>query len=128
MSELTFTDEDAPATVRKTEPNPFLAAVASMEADSGKGKGFDTETTDKNLAKVRRQLTSAGEAAGVTVRWTTSLNDNGKTHVTFYAVSKISRKATGPACEWVEPSLPVEPTVESTVEVEKPKPTRRAAK
>ncbi len=90
-----FSDEAAPATVRKTEENPFVAVVASMESDSGKAKGFDTENNTKNLAKVRRQLTAAGDAADKTVRWTTAVNPETKlVHVTFYAVSKIKRGAT----------------------------------
>lgn len=93
MSEFTFTDEDAPATVRKVEANPFDAPVKSLVADSGKSKSFITKNDEKELAKIRRQLTTAGETHGVTVRWVVAPQEDAtKAKVSFYAVSKIVRK------------------------------------
>src|SRR4051812_26946572 len=94
-----FADETAPTASRETEPNPFLAVVASLTANDGKAKGFDTAPDKANLTKIRRQLTAAGDAANVTVRslalakalrkGAPPVDQSKPFHITFFAVTKI---------------------------------------
>jgi len=103
---LAFDDVDVPAGTRSdSEPNPFLAVIADLAANgSDKAKAFtlpDTLPTfsdkgnlnNRELLKVRRQLTEAGSVASPRVTVRSKLEEDGRnTKVTFWCVPKIAHR------------------------------------
>ena len=97
MAEIQFTEATKPDKISRVE-NPYTTAVNGLvgteralaftvDAPAGCVKGNE----DPAVLRARRQLTEAGNAAGVTVRTLYKDAGKGKVQVTFWAVAKITR-------------------------------------
>lgn len=105
---LTFSDAAIPTVTRTSEPNPFGALVAALAANRETAKTFTVPLsgkmakgteTDGAIGKVKRQLSDAGKAAGITVRSTYEVSPGkGKEagHVTFLAWAKPGERIAKP--------------------------------
>jgi hypothetical protein len=102
---MDFQDVAVPTQRRSTVINPFIDVVGAMRVDgpakqfvmagytdkvqsaSGKSENW----ADKNVARIQRQLTEAGNEHNVTVRRTMEDHKNGELTVTFWCIPKIVR-------------------------------------
>lgn len=88
-------DAAVPEQTRASKPNPFgevVAALADTMTDEGRSASAKTVTVPADaVPKVKRYLSLAGQANGVSVR--SIVDEDGKNaRVTFWAVTRIVRE------------------------------------
>jgi len=113
MTAIQFEEAIKPAKITRVE-NPFLAIVTELRDGENKDraisftidapKGCEKDSEDAAVLKARRQLTDAGNTAGVTVRTTYKLVAKGKVQITFWTVEKIRRNPKDATADAVAPA------------------------